>query len=276
MSNKRRPAAEPAAVTLAYVHPNEVAHSWHQSVMGLVLHDMGGDGLLMRGGWIAVRCGTDGLPAARNESVRRFLETDSEWLLWIDTDMGFEPDMLDRLMEAADPAERPIVGALCFAQREMEPDGSGGYRCRAAPTIYDWLSAGDKQGFMARRVYEPNKLTRCGGTGSAAILIHRTVFEKVSAEFGATWYNRAPEAQPDETGTVRMMGEDLSFCMRAGVVGIPVHVHTGVKTTHLKAVWLAEDDYLQQYTVEQVMAAPAPPDHDAASAMIDETQATSA
>jgi hypothetical protein len=54
---------------------------------------------------------------------------------------------------------------------------------------------------------------------------------------------------------VKMMGEDLSFCMRAGSLGIPVHVHTGVKTTHLKQLWLSEADYLDQYLVGQVRQA---------------------
>jgi len=145
-----------------------------------------------------------------------------------------------------------MVGALCFAQREMQPDGNGGYRVQAAPTIYDWVKTADKQGFMSRRIYDPDTLMRCHGTGSAAILIHRTVFEKVKAEFGPVWYDRAPDGNVSEYGSQRLMGEDLSFCMRAGTLDIPVHVHTGVKTTHLKNVWLAEADYLEQFTLQQL------------------------
>ena len=243
------------AVTVAYVHSNQVTHSWHLSLMELVGWDMGHHGRVIRGGWLAIRCGTDGLPAARNEAAARFLKTDAEWLFWVDTDMGFAPDTVDRLLAAADPVDRPIVGALCFAQREIHPDGMSGYRVRAAPTIYDWVKVGDKQGFLNRQTYEPDALTRCSGTGSAAILIHRSVFERIADKYGPTWYNRAPEAQPDADGMQRMLGEDLSFCMRAGTVGIPVHVHTGIKTTHLKNVWLAEDDYLEQFMVRQIRAA---------------------
>lgn len=247
--------AEPAAVTIAYVHANEVAHSWHLSLLDLVGWDMAHSGHVMRGGWIGIRCGTDGLPAARNEAAVRFLSTDAEWLFWIDTDMGFAPDTVDQLLAVADPAERPIVGALCFAQRELTTDGTSGYRVKAAPTIYDWVNTADKQGFMTRQTYEPGAVQRCSGTGSAAILIHRTVFERIREAYGPVWYNRAPDPKPDPDGIVRMMGEDLSFCMRAGTLNIPVHVHTGVKTTHLKQVWLAEDDYLDQYLVSQVRQA---------------------
>ena len=34
--------------------------------------------------------------------------------------MGFAPDTINRLLEAADPVERPVVGGLCFTQREEE------------------------------------------------------------------------------------------------------------------------------------------------------------
>jgi hypothetical protein len=251
----------PESVTLGYVHSDQVSYSWHRSLDALATRDRALDGPLQRGGWLAVRCGTDGLPAARNETVLQFLATTSDWLFWIDTDMGFQPDIVDRLLAAADPVERPIVGALCFAQRELAGDGAGGYRCKATPTIYDWTNGVDmkghhREGFVARTEYEVGALQQCGATGSAAILIHRSVFEKIrDSGFGPTWYNRAPQStEPDARGVVTMLGEDMSFCMRVGIVGLPVHVHTGVKTTHHKAIWLGEDDYIDQWTVGQVRA----------------------
>jgi len=259
VSNKKKISRKPdtaGAVTLAYVHPNEVSHSWHQSIMALIGHDIAGSGRIARGGYIAIRCGTDGLPSARNAAVLQFLEEEkAEWLFWIDTDMGFEPDIVDRLAEAAHPTERPIMGALCFSNRQVKPDGFGGYVCRPQPTIYDWARISDeKQGFVHRQVYEPDTVTECAGTGSAAIVIHRTVFEKIEAEHGPTWYNRTPEGYTDERGVRRMLGEDLSFCIRAGVLGIPVHVHTGVKTTHMKTVWIAEQDYLDRWTLNSFLS----------------------
>jgi hypothetical protein len=87
------------------------------------------------------------------------------------------------------------------------------------------------------------------GTGSACILIHRAVFEKIAAEHGPTWYNRIPNPSLKQ-----MTSEDLSFCMRAGALGFPLHVHTGVEATHHKPVWLAEDDYLRQRAVNAELA----------------------
>lgn len=231
------------AVTVAYVHSNDVAYSWHHSMVEMIGYDMARQGRIIRGGYIAMRCGAAGLVEARNNTITEFLSShDAEWLLWLDTDMGFPADLVERLLEAADPAERPIVGALCFSQRETEPDGMGGWRCRAVPTVLDWaqLPSG-AEGFLVRWDYPANTLTKCSGTGSAAVLVHRSVFSRVAAKYGPTWYNMVPNPTNGQ-----LIGEDLSFCARAGALGIPVHVHTGVPTSHSKRLWLAEPDYLAE------------------------------
>jgi len=234
------------AVTVAYVHPNEVTASWHQSLMALVGYDLGNHCRVARGGWLAIRCyGADGIPGARNKAVAQFLlEKDAEWLFWIDTDMGFAPDTVDRLLEVADPVERPIVGGLCFAQKQTDDDGMGGWGTVLAPTIYDWttLEETGETGFLSRHGYPANSLVRCAGTGAACILIHRSVFEKLDQAGRGDWYDRVP----NPTAGGRLLGEDLSFCLRAGSAGIPVHVHTGVRTTHFKPAWFGESHYWRQ------------------------------
>lgn len=234
-------------VTVAYVHPNEITYSWHESLLKLIAWDMSHTGRVMRGGWLAIRCyGSDGIAGARNKAVEQFLaEKDSEWLFWIDTDMGFAPDTVDRLMQVADPVERPIVGGLAFAQKQNASDGMGGWTTSLVPTIYDWVDLKGESGFLSRRDYPVNKMVPCAGTGSACILIHRSVLEKMGEQFG-TWYDRIPNPTADG----RLMGEDLSFCMRAGALRLPVHVHTGVRTTHFKPVWLSESDFWQQTVAE--------------------------
>lgn len=238
------------AVAVGYVHADEVAHSWHLSLTELVGWDLSHQQRVIRGGWVAVRCGTDGLPAARNKVVTQFLENDTaDWLFWVDTDMGFRPDVVDRLLAVADPTERPIVGALCFAQKELTPDGMGGYACAPRPTIFDWVTDGEQQGFIGRAVYPINALVRCAGTGSACILIHRSVFERVQETAGPNWYTRAYNKTMDKT-----IGEDLSFCMRAVAANIPIHVYTGVRASHLKHLWLQESDFWRNATAPPAKA----------------------
>lgn len=242
------------AVTVAYVHPNEVAVSWHESLMALLGYDLAHEARVIRGGWLAQRCyGADGIPAARDLAVRNFLAAkDAEWLFWIDTDMGFAPDTVDRLLEVADPVTRPIVGGLCFAYKQTEYDGMGGWRNAIVPTIYEWTTVEEtgETGFLSVPEYPRDALVKCAGTGSACVLIHRSVFERIAEDGRGTWYTRVP----NPTAGNRKLGEDLSFCLRAGALGFPIHVHTGVRTTHYKPAWLGEDDFFAQSAVQELLA----------------------
>lgn len=246
-------------VVLAYVVSNDVAYSWHRSMMGLVALDAGLDGRLQKpGGFLAIKYGTGGLIEARNQAVHEFLEDyTADWLFWLDTDMGFQPDALELLLGAADPVERPIVGGLCFAQREDEPDGIGGWRTQPTPTIYDWISLDGQSGYAVRWDYPIDTVTKCHATGSACVLIHRSVLERMRDAFAAgeirpAWYDRLPNPS-----TQQLFSEDLSFCMRAGALGFPVYVDTRVRTSHYKHMWVAEEDYVRQRFVQAAVDAPA-------------------
>ncbi|MFJ8743424.1 hypothetical protein ACIRL2_29115 [Embleya sp. NPDC127516] len=222
-------------VQVAYLHPHIVSHCWHESVTALLLHDLDHDGRIVRsGGPIMVSCPTGGLVQARNSVMRQWLdETDHEWLWWIDTDMGFRPDTVDRLLAAADPATRPVVGALAYSAREIGPDGYGGRHITAVPTMYQ--VATDPQGrtgFAPVADVPPDTLVPVAGTGSACILIHRYVAEAIRRRHGDSWYD------PIRYQDGRWVSEDLSFCRRVADASAPVHVHTGILATHHKQVWI--------------------------------------
>lgn len=227
------------SVTLAYVHDTDVAHSFHESYVHMLAADFAGPGRIARGGYIAMRYGTGGIVKARNKVVEGFLaREEGDWLFIIDTDMGFTSDTLERLLASADAQSRPIVGGLCFALKETHPDGMSGYRTAARPTILDWVTLPDgTQGFMGRATYPPNSLIGCAGTGSACILIHRTVLEAIAERYGPIWYD------PITQDNGNIMGEDVSFCVRAQTCGFPILINTGVKTTHLKHTWVGELDF---------------------------------
>lgn len=253
------PARDPdpsGAVAVAYVHADEVFYSWHHSMTQLLAYDASNEGRIWVGGYVAIRGGTDGLAHARNTAAAEFLaDSTAAWLWWIDTDMGFLPDTVDRLVDAADPTERPIVGALCFANRESDNDGMGGRRGIANPVVLDWKTIDGESGFDVRWDYPPDTVTRVDGVGMACVLIHRSVFERIQEQFGPNWYSRARNPS-----TNSLISEDLSFCIRANALEIPIHVHTGVKTSHAKRIWLAEEDYWRQRALNAPPKVEQPPD----------------
>ena len=241
MSRKQRRATPPpkskSKVALAYVHSAEVTHSWHQSMMAMVAHDVAHDQRLIGGGWLATKYGTGGIVAARNDTVRQFVDDmpHCEWLLWIDTDMGFEAKALDDLLAVADPKTAPIVGGLCFMMREVGMDGVGGYLVQPAPTIFQWADYDGVKGFNVEHDYPRDTMHQVAATGSAFILIHKSAFKKVEENYGRSWYSPVFNESAKQ-----WISEDLSFCMRASACELPIHVHTGVKTTHYKSLWLDE------------------------------------
>ncbi len=227
-------------VQIAYCHSASVSHSWHNSLMNMVAYDKSIGMNLIGSAPYQVNCsGPHGLVEGRNLAAKHFLEeTEHEWLFWIDTDMGFEPDSLDRLMTVADQDERPVVGGLCFALKQLTPDGTSGWRTGPAPTLFGL--AKNKQGtigFFSRSVYPRDSVVQVAGTGSAFILIHRSVLEQVRDKHGEAWYDLISY----EDG--KTISEDLSFCWRVGDLGRSIWVHTGVKTTHHKTIWVGEEDY---------------------------------
>lgn len=169
------------------------------------------------------------ISTARNMVCRQFLEQDAAaWLFMCDTDMWFERDTIDRLAGAADPASRPVVGALCYS---VNTDGGGG---DPYPTMYELTERDGDLAFIRYKTWPENAVMRVSGTGAAALLIHRSVLEAVEKTAGdvvAPWFRES------QTKTA-LMGEDLTFCLRCWAAGIPVHVHTGVRVGHIKTTML--------------------------------------
>lgn len=213
------------------------SHSYEASFRALLNFD-GANSRLIRRELQASLSKVDGLGAARNELCRQFLAAEDDWLFMVDRDMGFTPDALYRLLAVADARTRPIVGGLCFAAWKDEPDGLNGWRVSPVPMLMQWsddLPGG--RGLTPMVLYPADSVTPVAATGGAFLLIHRSVLAGMEGD----WFTTAE----DDSG--RTLGEDISFCVRAGRAQFPVFVHTGVKTSHHKDVWLAEVDYWRSF-----------------------------
>ena len=204
---------------LAYVHPVDIAAGFHHSLLALVLHDMTGPRRLAD---ILTENSSANITNARNRIVARFLATTADWLWMIDADMVFGADTLDRLLDSAHHVSAPVVGGLCFGVHDH----------RLFPTLYD-LREEDGVPHMVRweRFDTGAGKVRVSATGAACLLVHRGVLEAV--------YDKAPsKAYPwfQETWLGdQPMGEDVTFCLRVGAAGFPVHVDLGIQIGHQKA-----------------------------------------
>jgi hypothetical protein len=241
------PVSAPAAsrAALGYVHPGQVEAGFMYSVIRAFAHEAGthGSPFLL----IAEACASGALPDSRNNVVAHFLDhTDAEWLWCVDADMGFGADCLSRLIDAADPVERPVVGALCFGQRKADEDVElAAYELLCFPTLYAWEEHDDRAGFRVITDYPADTLLEVSATGAACFVVHRDVLGKIRAEYGDRWFDRV-----DHPKGARF-SEDLSFFVRVAGVDAPTHVHTGIPTSHSKGgVFLREREFLRQQALQ--------------------------
>lgn len=235
-------------VAVAVIDDGNWSACFGLSYRDLLLHDITGDGRIVpRGKEMRQLSSRTSIAASRNKMARGFLDTtDCEWLWFIDVDMGFGPDTVERLIKSADPEVRPVMGGLCFAMKRANTADFWAERVRIQPTVYHYLELDDEVGFRPIGDYARDQVQQVAGTGAACLLIHRSALEKMRAAYGDDWFSPVTHPTGDK-GRPRTFSEDLSFCVRLAALDIPIHVDSGVKTTHDKGgIFLDEETYDEQ------------------------------
>ena len=214
----------PDHAVIGYVRPVLVHGAFAESLLSVVM-----EGKTPVDAVLALEWGPN-LSTGRNRLCADFLGRPGSppWLFMVDTDMVFGADTVDRLIAAADPAEVPVLGGLCWSL-------DAGVK---VPTMYE-LTRKDGGGlaFTRHTRWPDNAVVRVGATGAACLLIHRSALEAVRAQSGdpaAPWFREtALRGVP-----LALMGEDMTFCLRCAAAGIPIHVATGIKVGHMNTTML--------------------------------------
>jgi hypothetical protein len=142
-------------------------------------------------------------------------------LLWIDDDMVFDPDALDRLLAH----DLPIVGGLCHNRRHpynpilmrRPPDSATG---PGYGYVYDYEAETDARG-----------LIEVDATGGAFILVKREVYERIALGL----------KKDEGPYTKNEGGEDVTFCERAKSLGYSIFVDTTLDIGHVGEVVVNSD-----------------------------------
>lgn len=224
-------AKRSGGVWVAEIYPTSVSTFYHRSVLGMVLYDVSGPRRIVN---VDGEYSSANISHSRNELVRRFLAGSAEWMLLIDSDMSFDPDLIDGLLFNASPDRAPIVGGLCFGINDEV----------MFPTLYHLVK--DEDGQLATVKHQgpvpESTMYQVAATGAACLLVHRSVLEAVEAH----GFNRTfPWFQETEMFG-RPCGEDFTFCLRAGQLGFPVYVNTAVEVGHHKSHILTAAKYRAQ------------------------------
>jgi len=205
-------------VFLGYVHGETVHHCFLDSLLRTISTEPRIRAIQ------PVKCGAMSLDRGRNGLVEKFLALeDADWLLMIDTDMGWDETAISRLLATADVETRPVVGALCFRIEGFNAD----IGAVLGPTVIRFAEDGTHY-----PVLDYSGVEKVDVTGAAFLLIHRWVLERLER---GRWFSHHPSQ--DTTS------EDWAFCMRLRDAGIPLHVDTDIKIGHAKTVVFEEREY---------------------------------
>ena len=211
---------------IGYVHPGTVRAEFCASLIATAM-----EGATPLDAVLTLHSGPN-ISTARNKLVDDFLTRQrAPWLLMCDTDMVFAAPALARLIKAASAEHAPITGALCYSQNDGASD--------PYPVMYELVQGdGLPMRFARYATWPEDTLMRVSATGAAFLLLHRDALEAVrdGKDPAAPWFRES--AIPG--APLALMGEDMTFCLRAAAAGIPVHVHTGVQVGHIKPVMLGK------------------------------------
>jgi len=236
-----RPATE--KVVVAYLTPGLIHSGFAESLLDMLVHDVAFNKRIVDGGGrMALQAGAN-LSAPRNSLVRKFLAYGkADWMLMLDSDMTFQPDLMERLLEFADPETAPIVGGLCFGFDD---------KANIQPTLFGLV--GDESNPQVIRYHEwpPDSMFQVAATGTACLLIHKSVFERVRDvqlpnRGGRPGFNDAFPWFQETDHDGGPVSEDITFCWRVGLLGIPIFVNTAVQLGHIKDRELTMDAYFAQ------------------------------
>lgn len=153
--------------------------------------------------------------AARNilaESMR------GQWLLQLDCDHSFDPDILARLMRVADETGADVVTGLYYMRHAP-----------FAPVLYRQTERGLVQlGDWDRSV----SAMEVDSAGGGCLWVKRSVFDRIRDELGEQPFER-----------VQGMGEDHSFFLRLKKLGVKAVCATNVECHHLHVKAIQSSDY---------------------------------
>lgn len=135
----------------------------------------------------------------REEVSARFMNGDGTHLFFVDSDMKFEPDVLDTLLAH----DKDIVGARYYRRQGKEKD----------PAV--------KTRFDMPGMSLPDHIYKNYATATGCMLIKREAFEKIPRP----WFSLGPVDKPE--------GEDIYFCRKAKEAGVEIFEDPTLQVGHV-------------------------------------------
>ncbi len=148
---------------------------------------------------------------ARNELARQAIKSEADWVLWLDSDMVFEPDLLKKMLKVCEENDIDFLTGLCFRRKPPY-----------TPTLFDRLDKMEHGASYTTIMSVPEGRFKVGGCGFAGVLMSTDVLMSVAARFGGRMFD-----------PLEGFGEDVSFCWRARQCGYEIWCDSDIELGHI-------------------------------------------
>lgn len=158
---------------------------------------------------------------ARTALCRIALNAQADYMMWLDSDVVFQPDLMERFME--DIQGRDMVTAVYHMRRPP-------FKPVIWKTIRTGLLPADTQ--VEQYIdYPTDDLFEIDGCGFGAVLMKTGVIRDVADTFHQTF------------GPIPGLGEDLSFCVRAKSCGYKIYCDPRIQIGHKGALIVDQNTF---------------------------------
>lgn len=143
---------------------------------------------------------------SRNQLGKKALEMNADYVLWLDSDMSFSPDLLKRMIEL----DADFLTGVYY--RRSHP---------YTPVLFEELTLSENGNCVTREFREiPKDTFEVQGCGFGCVLMKSQVLFDVVSKFG------------DMFSPIGKMGEDLAFCYRARECGYEILADPSIELGH--------------------------------------------
>ena len=148
---------------------------------------------------------------ARNNLARQAIKAEADWVLWLDSDMVFGPDLLQRMLKVCTENDIDFLTALCFRRKPPY-----------TPCLFDRLMKIGRGASYTSILSVPDGRFEVGGCGFAGVLLSTDVLLSVAAKFDGRMFD-----------PMEGFGEDVSFCWRARQCGYKIWCDSDIELGHV-------------------------------------------
>lgn len=165
---------------------------------------------------------------SRNELSQYAMKDGFDYVLWLDSDMTFESNMLERMLEVMDKNNLDILTGIYFRRRPPY-----------TPVLFDKMEPNETGWDFSDFDKVPPELFEVGACGFGCVLLKTEVLLSVRLQHGYLFH-------PMNSG-----GEDISFCWRARQCGYKIMCDPTIVCGHIGNLIITDTLFKQLRAYDQ-------------------------